>query len=213
MHATLVDKATKQRCHKTAAWEKVLADEANKQQCRESAERAAVLAESVSNAEQCRSLFMAPLKMATNLAVEKALVELAQFVASWAAMLAEMALTAEQRCHEAAVQEKASTNNAELQRCQELAARAAALAQLVSAVEQSCQESANCPAVLAEKTLANERCCQKEANCGAIIGGNGAGRGATLLFVGSASCRIGVSHSASHGIGRFVVARAGVGQR
>ncbi len=66
-----------------------------------------------------------------------------------AAMLAEMELTAEQRCHEAAAQEKALVDDAKLQCCRELAARAAALAESVSAVERSSQELADCPAVLA----------------------------------------------------------------
>ncbi len=159
-----------QCCPKVAAREKALANKANKRQCRESAEHAAALAESVSAAEQRRSLFAVPLKMATNLAIEKALVELAEFAASWAAMLAEMALTAEQRCHEAAAQEKALADNAKLQRRRESAAHAAALAELVSAVKQSCRESVDCPAVLAETTLADERCCQKEAECSAMLG-------------------------------------------
>jgi hypothetical protein len=85
-------------------------------------------------------------------------------------MLVEMALTAEQRHHEAAAQEKALANDAELQRCRELVARAAALAESVSAVEQSCQESADRPAVSAEKTLADERRRQKEAERGAMLG-------------------------------------------
>jgi hypothetical protein len=150
--------------------EKALANKANKQQRQELAERTAALAESVSTAEKRCSLFAAPLKTATNSAVEKALAELAEFAASWAAMLAEMALTAEQHCHEAAAQEKAFANDAKLQRCQELAARAAALAESVSAVEQSCQELADHPAVLAEKTLANKHCCQKEVACGTMMG-------------------------------------------
>ncbi len=111
-----------------------------------------------------------PLKTATNLAVEKGLVELAEFAASWNAMLAEMTLTAEQHCHEAAAQEKALANNAKSQCHQESAARAAALAESVLAVEQSCQESVDRPAVLAETTLANEHCCQKEAERGAMLG-------------------------------------------
>jgi hypothetical protein len=68
-------------------------DKANKQQRQESAERAAVLAESVSVAEKCCSMFAVLLKTAPNLAIEKALAELAEFAASWAAMLVEMALT------------------------------------------------------------------------------------------------------------------------
>jgi hypothetical protein len=104
-------------------------------------------------------------------------------------MLAEMALTTEQRCHEAAMQEKALADEADKQRChetaaqekalannpklrrrQEAAARAEALAELVSAVELSCRESADCPAVLAKMTLAERRHCQKEAECGATLG-------------------------------------------
>jgi hypothetical protein len=99
----------------------------------------------------------------------KGIGKLAEFKASWAAMLAEMALTAEQRCHEAAMQEKALADDAESQRPQELAAPAAALAESVSAVERSCQESADHPAVLAETTLANKRRCQKEAERGAML--------------------------------------------
>jgi hypothetical protein len=166
----LADKATKQRCHKVAAREKALADKANEQQRQESAERAAALAESVSATEQRCSLFAAPLKTATNLAIEKALAELADFAASWAKMLAEMALTAEQRCHEAARQEKALANDAKSQRCQESAARAVTLAESVSAVEKSCRESADRPAVSAETTLANEHHRQKVAECSAMLG-------------------------------------------
>ncbi len=115
-------------------------------------------------------MFAALFKTATNLAIEKVLAELAEFAASWAAMLAEMALTAEQRCHEAAAQEKALADNTELQRCQEFAAPAAALAELVSAVKQSRQESADCPAVLVETTLADESRRQKEAERGMTLG-------------------------------------------
>ncbi len=85
-------------------------------------------------------------------------------------MLAEMALTVEQRCHEAAAQEKVLANNAVSQCCQELAACTAALAELVLAMEQSCQELADCPAVLTEMTLANEHHRQKEAECGTMLG-------------------------------------------
>ncbi len=166
----LADKATEQHCHEAAAREKALANKANKQRRQESAKHAAALAESVSAAEQRCSLFAAPLKMATNLAIEKALAELAKFAASWTAMLAEIALTVEQRSHEAAAQEKALANDEESQRCRESAARAGALVALVSAVEQSCQESADCPAVSAEMTLANKRHCQKEVECSAMLG-------------------------------------------
>jgi hypothetical protein len=109
-------------------------------------------------------------------------------MAQLAAMLAEMALTAVQHCHEAATWEKALANepnkqhchetaaqektlvdDAESQHCPELAACAEALAELVSAVEQSCQELADRPAVLAETTLTDERCRQKEAEHGAML--------------------------------------------
>jgi hypothetical protein len=59
-----------------------LVNKANKQRCRELAKRIAALAESVSATEQRCSLFAVPLKMVTNLAVEKALAELAKFAAS-----------------------------------------------------------------------------------------------------------------------------------
>ncbi len=147
-----------------------MANKANKQQRQELAKRAAALVESVSAAEQRCFLFVVPLKTATNLAVEKALVELAEFVASWAAMLAEMALTTEQCCHEAAMQEKALADDAKLQRCRESAARAAVLAELVSAVERSRQELVDCPAVSAETTLANKHCRLKEVERGAMLG-------------------------------------------
>jgi hypothetical protein len=166
----LVDEATKQRCHMVATREKALADKANKQQCQESAKRAAALAESVSTAEQHCSSFAVLLKMAKNLAVEKALAELAEFAASWAVMLVELALTAEQCRHEAATQEKALANNAKLQCCREWAARAAALVESVSAVERGHQESADCPAVSAGATLADECHCQNEAECGGMLG-------------------------------------------
>ena len=100
-----------------------------------------MLAVSVSAAEQYHSLFAAPLKMATNLALEKALAELAEFAASWAVMLAEWAAANKankQRPHETAVHEKALANDAKAQRCQELAARTVALAELVSTKERCC---------------------------------------------------------------------------
>ncbi len=74
----LVDKAIKQRCHEVAAREKTMAGKANKGQRQESAKCAGALAESISSAEQCCPSFVAPLKMATNLAIEKALAELAK---------------------------------------------------------------------------------------------------------------------------------------
>ncbi len=85
-------------------------------------------------------------------------------------MLTEMALTAEQRCHEAAVQEKALADDAKLQRRQELAACAVALAESVSDTEQSCRESADFPTVSAERTLADKHCCQKEAEHSVMLG-------------------------------------------
>jgi hypothetical protein len=116
------------------------------------------------------------------MSAEKALAQLA-------AMLVEMALTAEQHCHEAAMREKALANEADKQRCHETAAQekaladdaklqhrqesaacAAALAELVSAVEQICQELVVCPAVLAETTLADERRCQKDADRSKTLG-------------------------------------------
>jgi hypothetical protein len=76
----------------------------------------------------------------------------------------------EQRCHEAAAQEKALADNTELQCCRESAARAVELAELVSAVEQSRQKSADRLAVSAERTLADKRCRQKEAERGKMLG-------------------------------------------
>jgi hypothetical protein len=66
--------------------------------------------------------------------------------------------------------EKALTNNTEAHRCQELAKRPAALAELVTATEQRRQESENCAAVLAEMTLANECRCREAAGRGVILG-------------------------------------------
>ena len=97
------------------------------------------------------------MKMATDLAVEKMLAESA---ASWAAMLVEMVLTAEQRFHEAAAQEKALADDAESQRHQESAACTAALVELMSAMEQNGRKSADCPAVSAKTTFADKRCHQ-----------------------------------------------------
>ncbi len=68
------------------------------------------------------------------------------------------------------MQEKALADDTKSQRCRESAARAAALAELVLAVEQSHQELADRPAVLVEMTLANECRCQKEVECGATLG-------------------------------------------
>jgi hypothetical protein len=147
-----------------------LANKANKQQRQKLAKHAAALADSVSAANQHCSLFAAPLKTATNLAIEKALAKLAEFAASWAAVLADMVLIAEQHCHEVAAQEKALAGDAESQCRQKLAACAAALAELVSAVEQSFQELADCPAVLAETTLTNQHCCRKEAERSTMLG-------------------------------------------
>jgi hypothetical protein len=109
-------------------------------------------------------------------------------MAELAAMLAEMALAVEQRCHEAATrenaladkankrcchetatQEKVLADNAESQGCQVLAKRAALLAESVSAKEQRCQELVDCAAVLAEMTLA-KKCRHREvAESGAML--------------------------------------------
>jgi hypothetical protein len=110
-------------------------------------------------------------------------------MAQLAAMLAELALTAEQRCHEAATrekvladkankqrphetatQEKALADDAKAQCRRESAAHTVALAESVSAVEESPRELADCPAVAVETTLVDERCCQKEAERGATLG-------------------------------------------
>jgi hypothetical protein len=93
-------------------------------------------------------------------------------VASWDAMLAEWVAADKvdkQRCHETAAREKALANNAKGQRRQESAARAAALAESVSAKEQRCRELAECATVLAERTLANERCCREAAERSATL--------------------------------------------
>jgi hypothetical protein len=169
----LADEATKQCCHKVATWEKALANKVNKQQRKEWAERAAALAESVSTAEQRCSLFAVPLKTATNLAVEKQLAELAEFAASWAVMSAEWAAANKankQSCLKTAGRKKALADDAKAQHCQESAAHAAVLVELVLAAERSCQELGDRAAVSAEATLEDEHCCQKVAKCSPTMG-------------------------------------------
>jgi hypothetical protein len=79
---------------------------------------------------------------------------------------------ANKQCHhETAAGKKAMADDAKVQRCQELAACAAMMAELVLvlAKEQRCQESTERAAVLAKRTLANERRCQEAAERSATL--------------------------------------------
>jgi hypothetical protein len=77
----------------------------------------------------------AVMQTAMDLAVENML---AEFAASWATMLAELAASKKadkQHPHKTATHKKALANDAKVQRCRESAERAEALAELVLATE------------------------------------------------------------------------------